>query len=211
MGLLKARPASSETPAPDAAAGGADLDTLVAGLGSTDPSERRASAKQLGAHPGALPSLARALGDETDRAVQQALIGALATIGGIQAVTALVAQLRSPSAAARSLVLDALTGLGAVGVAALHVQLHDQDPHVRISAIVTLAGLPDVATESLLLHLLVEEAEPNVLAAAVETLAQVGTAASIPALEALALRFPDNPFLVFASRTVMQSLAGGRG
>ena len=143
--------------------------------------------------------------------MQQALIGALAEMGGSEAVTALVAQLRSPSAAARSLGLDALTALGAVGVAALHVQLHDPDPHVRISAIVTLAGLPDVATESLLLHLLAGEAEPNVLAAAVETLAQVGTHASIPALEALILRCPDSPFLVFASRTVMQSLAGAPG
>jgi HEAT repeat protein len=200
MGLLKARAAAPEaTETPPAAP---DLTTLLERLAASDASVRRGAARALRHHQSAVPELASALRGEPERPVQQAVIGALVEIANPAAIGALVELLRSEDAWLRNASLEALQLIGPAALAPVHARLTDPDPCARISAVVTLSGLPSDETEALLIAMIERETEVNVLAAIVEALDLVGGPAALPALEQFMHNDATDPFLAFAAGSV---------
>ena len=204
MGLLKAPAATAPEPEPAAPP---STEALLAALAAPEAGMRRSAARALASHPAAIPAMAAALSAETQRPVQQALIGAMAQCATPEAVAALVGLLRAPDAWLRNAALEALQAIGPAALAAVESQLADPDPCTRISAVVTLSGLPAPGVEAALIAALPGESDLNVLAALVEALDQVGGAASVPALERLINGQVADPFLAFAASMVHARLA----
>ena len=91
---------------------------------------------------------------------------------------------------------------------ALHIieLLNDRDSDVRIFAIDILQQLAHPQTPEWLLSVLKDETHINVIATAVDRLAEVGTSDMLPALKALKLRFPNEPYLDFAVQTAIRRI-----
>ena len=207
MGLIKFAAAQHATvqaePKPE------DMADLLAGLVAPEAAMRRRAARALGGHPASIGELTAALAGEAEPPVQQELIGALVKIGTSDAVAALVGLLRAEPAWLRNAALEALQSIGAGAVDAVCVQLGDADPCTRISAVVTLSGLPAGQAEAALIAMLDSESEVNVLAAIVEALDQVGSAAAAPALDRFVQDAAVDPFLAFAAGAVQARLVSG--
>jgi hypothetical protein len=112
---------------------------------------------------------------------------------------------RSEDAAARTAALDALrlTPL----LPRITAQLvHDPDADVRLLGCDLARTLPVADSNLLFADLLEREAQPNVCAAAVEVLAEVGEPMVLGALASCAKRFPNNEFLLFAIKTVVERI-----
>ena len=77
--------------------------------------------------------------------------------------------------------------------------LLDPDADVRIFAVNLLGELRHADVPRWLLQVLRHEAHVNVVAAALEVLAEVGSAADVPALRSVRERFEHDPFIQFAA------------
>ena len=141
-----------------------------------------------------------ALATEADARVREALLSGLARAGTDESLDAILQLLRSDDASARTSALDALRTMPAIVAAHLPRLLEDDDADVRLLACELAREIPAEQAIPLLAGLLARDPHPNVCAAAVEVLAEVGTPDILPALEACAARFPDEPFLTFATR-----------
>lgn len=164
---------------------------LLEMLGDPDPRVRAAAAEGTGRCGLATAGeLAAALGRESDPETARALLRALGTAGGHEAVETLQRELRSEDAAHR---FEAVRALGCTGsaeaFAPLLEALSDPEPGVRTVALAALGDLGDVrAEEPLTAH--IEDPDRDrrrIAAAAIERLSSV---ASTGKLEA-SLRDPD--------------------
>ena len=165
------------------------------------PDQRWAAARAMTDAADA-PVLAAALGGEADARVRGALLTSLSRSGTAESFDAMMPLLRSDEASARTGALDALRAMPEIVGARLPRLLEDEDTDVRLLACELARGLPGEQATALLAARLRLDSHPNVCAAAVEVLAEVGTAEVLPALEACAARFPEEPFLVFATQAV---------
>lgn len=150
---------------------------------------------------GADLALSQALRTETDPHVREAIFSGLARIGTPVAVEALLAAVRSDSAALRAGALDALRTLRSLGAIAAQL-LRDSDPDVRILSCELVRSLPAAEAMRLLCEVLNAEQYVNVCAAAIDVLAEVGGPEALGALTGCARRFHDVPFLLFAISAV---------
>ena len=183
--------------APPAAAPSPDDHRRLLSEGSQD--QRWAAARTLsGAGDAAL--LAAALATEADARVRGALLSGLARAGTAESLDAILPLLRSDDASARTSALDALRAMPAAVTARLPSLLEDEDADVRLLACELAREIAAEQAVPLLARLLARDPHPNVCAAAVEVLAEVGPPDIAPALDACAARFPDEPFLTFATR-----------
>ena len=168
-------------------------------LSQGSPDQRWAAARALsGAGDAAL--LAAALATEADARVREAVLSGLARAGTDESLDAILPLLRSDDASARTSALDALRAMPATVAARLPRLLEDEDADVRLLACELAREIPAEQAMPVLAGLLARDPHPNVCAAAVEVVAEVGTPDILPALEACAARFPDEPFLTFATR-----------
>ncbi len=129
-----------------------------------------------------------------------ALLSGLARAGTAESLDAILPLLRSDDASARTSALDALRAMPAAVTARLPSLLEDEDADVRLLACELAREIAAEQAVPLLARLLARDPHPNVCAAAVEVLAEVGPPDIAPALDACAARFPDEPFLTFATR-----------
>lgn len=180
----------------------------MADLESPDPELRRRAARSLGARPDSAAALGRALGNQAETDVREAILEALVRIGGEDAVAALLPHLGSDDAALRGGVLGALQDLPEA-LPHLPALLADPDPDIRILATEIARAMPSAASAGLLCAMIVREPLPNPCAAAVDVLAEIGSPDCLPALRACAERFEGEPFLLFAIQTTMARLSAG--
>lgn len=183
----------------------------VGGLASADADARWTAARRLGDDPDSVEALGRALAQESEPRVREAILTSLTRIGGPRAAAVITPHLRSDDAALRTAALDALRALPEAASEHLAELLADPDSDVRVLACELGRVVPQAAADRLLSRLLEREAHPNVCAAAVEVLAEVGSAQALPALDACAQRFAGEPFLAFSIRTARARISEKNG
>jgi HEAT repeat protein len=191
MPLVRKPSSPTEASAPD----GPDLSKLILD-GSDD--ERWTAARTAATYPDALPLLSNALSKERVPRVREAIFTALAKIGSPESAAVTLPYLRSDDAAQRTAALDALRAMPAAAAGHLPRLLNDSDADVRLLACEIARVLPADDSSRQLGELIERELSINVCAAAIEVLAETGNARSLPALARCGVRFPDDPFLIFA-------------
>lgn len=187
-----------------------DVAAQLQALRSDDPQARWQAARTLGGRADAVPALAEALATERVARVREAIMTALMRVGGAASVRVLLPSLRAQNAAERAAAIEALQAMPAAVLPFIAALLADDDVDVRILATELLRNLPEADATRLLCDLLDREPHPNVCAAAIEVLAEVGTPAAIPALQACAGRFAASPFVPFAAAAAIAQISGAR-
>jgi HEAT repeat protein len=172
-------------------------------LDSADPALRRAAAHAVAEAGTGAAQLAAALAVETEPLVREAMFTALIRLGDARALLPL---LGAADAGLRGGAVGALQSMPAAVEPLLPALLADPDTRLRIHAAEIARGLPGEVATALLATRLVVETDPNAAAAAVDVLAEIGTAAAVPALRALAARCTEEPFLRFAVREALARL-----
>lgn len=183
----------------------APLDTAPADLNAQDPSERRRAVQSVSGKD-AVSILDRALGIETDASVLSAIFAALRQIGDAEVADRLAAHLSSERTALRTGAVATLKELGSVAAPALKTALDHKDPDVRIMAVDALQDLRCEECVSWLADLLMSETHPNVVGAALDRLVEIGSHHEADVIRSVPARFPDDPFIAFASERALQSL-----
>ncbi len=180
-----------------------DFNGLVASLEESNVLTRRWAARDLAHfHPTqngeAAKALLNRLQREDNRSVREAVFTSLTCLGDAIAVTGLVEYLRCEDAALRNEAIEALKQLPDEVAPMMEGLLHDADPDVRIFAVNVLESLRHPQVEAWLIDVITQDTHVNVCATAVDLLGEVGSANARSALEALRLRFADEPYICFA-------------
>jgi HEAT repeat protein len=212
MPLLRADRAADPVLAGPADDPGADAHhpaALLAALHAAEPSQRRQAARALAAHPAAAADLCARLAVETAASVRSVILTSLIAIRSDAVVRGLLPCLRSEDAALRNAVIEALPRMPEALAPHVRALLEDHDSDVRIFAVNVLAALAHPQAPRWLEAVLRCDPHVNVCAAAVEGLAELGDAASIPALAALPARFPGEPFIAFAVKAALARIGAG--
>lgn len=183
-----------------------DFDGLKAELSAASPTARRWAARDLVGHPGAAPALIARLELEPDSAVREAIMTSLTEIGDAVTVQGLVKCLRSEDASLRNEAIEAMKHLPDTVAPVMAGLLADPEPDVRIFAVNVLESLRHPDVEQWLIEVISEDAHINVCATAVDLLGEVGTEAAVTPLEALKLRFPDEPYIEFAADLALRRI-----
>jgi len=207
MPFIRRDPTSSKPTAPAAD----ELATQLADLGSADLERRWRAARGVGREPTAVPALASALAIEHSPRVREAIMTALMRIGDEASVRVLLPSLRSQDASLRGAAIEALQALPDAIVPFMGALLHDADTDVRILATELARNMPAADATRLLSELLEHEPHVNVCGAAIDVLAEVGTAAALPALQSCAKRFAGTSFLPFAVSVAVARISGTQG
>lgn len=203
MPLIRKDPGPPVAPSAAAAPEAAGLLTH----GSAD--ERWSAARRLAEQPDGAAALAAALPGESDARVREAILTGLIRHGGDAGVRALLPQIHSDDARLRTEALDALKAMPQALEPHLRDLLADADPDVRLLSCDIVRVLPAGRASKMLCELLDRETEANVCAAAIDTLAEVGGPDALAALDRCARRFPDQPFLAFATAAASQRIGPG--
>ncbi|BEV00188.1 HEAT repeat domain-containing protein [Novosphingobium olei] len=198
MGLLKARSGSAIPAAADAAE--------EPRLDHPDPMLRRRAVQALHGDPESVSVLVALLREEGDNLVRQAAFLALASLNSEKAAHGVAVMLSDADAALRNGALETLASMPTHAGGLLEPLGRDEDPDVRIFAVLLAGELQDSAAGAWLLSLAASETDPNVCSNLAEALGGTGLPDAVPALEAIAARFPDEPFLAFAVETALQRL-----
>jgi HEAT repeat protein len=182
---------------------------LIAALSDDTPSVRRWAAMDLAADADAVPELGARLPLETDRAVREAILSTLVGIGGDAVVEALVPHLSSENASLRGAVVEWLSQVPAV-TEVMPRLLADPDADVRVLAVMMLATLRDPRVPGWLIGVVSGDPDHNVCGAAIGELAEVGDETACGAIAEAAVRFAQDPFIVFAANATIARLTGGQ-
>jgi HEAT repeat protein len=191
----------------DKAATSAAPVSLAAGLASASTEARWAAARSVAAEPEHIPALAEALAKEHEPRVREAIFTALSRIATPESAGSVIPYIRSDDAELRTGALDSLRAMPAATRAQLAALLLDPDSDVRLLACDLAREAASTEIVRLLCKLIEEDAQPNVCAAAIEVLAEIGNVDAVEALARCAVRFPDDPFLVFAIRAASERLS----
>jgi HEAT repeat protein len=187
----------------------AGRDELIMQLSHPTPDMRRQAARELVAHPDAIPHLCARLPQEPTPAVRESILLTLMQLNSEEAARGLLPLLRSEDAGLRNSVVEALQQMPDAVAPYMETLLHDTNSDVRIFAVDVLQMLRHPHSPEWLSRIIAEDQHVNVCATAVDRLAEIGTPDMIPALEALAARFPDEPFMAFAVVTAIERITGG--
>jgi len=155
--------------------------------------------------------LGKALSQETDARVREAIFTSLISSSTAESIEAILPHLRSDDANLRTGALDALRAMPAAARPYLPALLADEHPDVRLLSCEIARALSSAQATPLLCDLLDREAEANVCAAAIDVLAEIGGPEALPVLARCAERFAHTPFLAFAIKVAAQRISGPRG
>lgn len=178
------------------------LDDLLAG----DASARRLAASALAEYPQACRSLCERLDRERDDSVRMALFNSVVMIGGEDAISGLMPLLRSEDPTLRNAAIEAMSELPDAVAPAIDRLLKDADADVRIFTVNILGLLKHPRVEEWLIAVLMHDSDVNTVGTAVDALAEVGTAAALPALATAAQRFAEHPFIGFSAELVRERI-----
>lgn len=185
-----------------------DCNDIRDNLMSDEKDKRRWAARDIIQCPGASALLLDQLAVEEDNPVRQIILTSLTQIGDQEAVNGLVECLRSEDAALRNEAIEAMKLLPQEVALIMQNLLSDPDPDVRIFSVNILESLCHPSVESWLLDVISDDAHVNVCATAVDLLGEVGSVNSLVALEELKQRFPDEPYIQFASDLAIKRING---
>lgn len=185
-----------------------DCASLETELESPDATARRWAARDLIDCPSASSVLVSRLNREEDVSVREVILTTLTSLGDEIAVTGLVECLRSENASLRNEAIEAMKQLPNEVATIIKGLLSDQNPDVRIFAVNILESLRHPDVESWLITVIDHDAMLNVCATAVDLLGEVGTAASREPLNRLKARFPDEPYIQFATELALNRING---
>ncbi|MDT7835966.1 HEAT repeat domain-containing protein [Aquabacterium sp. OR-4] len=183
-----------------------DLPGLLQQLRSGNAEQRRWAARDLAAHAPAAAALGEQLLGEQDASVRETLFTTLTAFASDGAVSALLPLLRSEDAQMRNGAIEALSSMPQAVAPRVDALLRDNDPDVRIFTVNMLGDLRHERVVPWLEQVLQDEGQVNVVAAAIEVLAEVGSPADIPALQASSRRFDADPFIGFAARMAIERI-----
>jgi HEAT repeat protein len=175
-----------------------DTDGLVAQLSDADAAVRRWAARDLASHPQAAAAVCARLGVEADASVRAVLFSAAAALAGPVVVQAMVQLLRSEDPGLRNGAIEVLASAPEAVAPYIDRLLLDADSDVRIFTVNLLGDLRHPQVLRWLAQVLHTDSEVNVVGAALEVLAEVGSSASLPALQAARQRFADDPYIAFS-------------
>jgi len=185
-----------------------DMSGLLQLLQTGDVTSRRWAARDLVQYPQAVSGLLDSLAQETDRTVREAIFVTLTQLNSQPAVDGLIACLRSEEVNLRNDAIEAMKLMPEAVAPMMNGLLHDPDPDVRIFAVNILESLRHPDVEAWLVEVILNDPHINVCATAVDLLAEVGGKSAIPALEALRLKFPDEPFMHFGIEVALKRIQG---
>jgi len=204
MALVKAT--KSEPVEIDERSGQRDFEGLTAKLEDSNPAARRWAVRDLAQTAEAAPALVELLDCETNATVREAIFMSLTEIGNAIAVQGLVKCLRSEDVQLRNEAIEAMKHLPDAVAPIMAGLLQDPDPDVRIFAINVLESLRHPDVERWLIEVISSDPHINVCATAVDLLGEVGTEAAAAHLDALKQRFPDEPYIEFASNLALRRI-----
>jgi HEAT repeat protein len=184
-----------------------DCTSLELQLSDSSPSARRWAARDLAECPAATAALIEQLQREEDGSVREIILTTLTKLGDEEAVAGLVNCLRSEDASLRNEAIEAMKLLPDEVAPIMGQLLKDPDPDVRIFAVNVLESLRHERVEEWLNEVIEHDAHVNVCATAVDLLGEVGTSYSWEALEKLKARFPDEPYIRFATDLALKRIS----
>ena len=157
---------------------------------------------------GSVETLAPLLLGETDPFVRETALTYLARLDGAFPGEALIRLMREGDTALRNGAIETLGSLGERAVDALAPLILDAgaDTDARIYALTALALVASSRAAKLALDVALTDADVNICAAAVDVVAQSGVRAMAAALDRVAARFPERPFLAFAAGAAQHRL-----
>ena len=203
---------NSTPPAPEQAAPqpGSDWDTVRMRLADPDAATRRWAARDAAMMPEASALLAERLRVEGEPSVRKVILTSLTRIGDSTAVASLVQCLRcEDDARLRGDAIEAIKALPGAVSDIVPELLRDEDSDVRIQAISMLEVVQDPQVEAWLLEIIEHDPVLNVCAAALNLLNEIGTGAAFAALTRLQARYPDEPYIRFATDLAFRRISGG--
>jgi HEAT repeat protein len=184
-----------------------DYEGLLAQIQDADPMVRRWGVRDLAEHPQAGAHLVRLLETESDNSVRAALSFALSKIGNEVVVAGMVNLLRSDDPSLRNMAIEILKQLPDHVAPHMEALLVDPDADVRIFAVNVLEALCHPQVENWLIKVMQQDAHVNVVSTALDLISEVGSDAALPALAELAARFPDYPYIAFATAAAKRRIA----
>ena len=184
-----------------------DFSGLLDQLESNDTSTRRWAARDLAEHSEAANALVQRLKRENDKSVSEAILTTLTKLADTVAVACLVECLRSEDVALRNEVIEAMKNLPNEVAPIMGSLLTDPDPDVRIFAVNILESLRHPQVETWLMEVIKNDTHVNVCATALDLLGEVGTLASLDALQNLKLKFSDQPYIIFAADLAIKRIS----
>lgn len=193
---------------PDSTAPATDAVRLLT-AGTVD--ERRSAARGLAVTSDTGPEIARALLQETDDRVLQALFTALIRCPNATSVGVALDFLRLDSARLRTGALDVLRTMPDEVLPYMTDLLADSDTDVRILACELTRSQPPSTVVDLLSRVLRKERDGNVCGAAIEVLSDVAGPEQVALLLECAARFPSDPFLRFSAQTAALRIGARNG
>ncbi len=185
-----------------------DCASLEFQLSDPSPTARRWAARDLADCPGSSAALIQQLQREEDSSVREIILTTLTHLGDEDAVAGLVDCLHSEDASLRNEAIEAMKLLPDEVAPIMGQLLKDPDPDVRIFAVNVLESLRHEQVEEWLNDVIEHDAHVNVCATAVDLLGEVGTSYSWNALKNLKARFPDEPYIHFATDLALKRICG---
>jgi HEAT repeat protein len=175
-----------------------DCDSLGRSLDNPRAEVRRWAARDLLDCPGSSSVLVARLALENDAAVREVIFTTLTRLGDSVAVAGLVKCMRSEDAVLRNEAIEAMKQLPDAVAPIMRDLLADADSDMRISAVNILESLKHPEVERWLCEVIERDSHINVCATAVDLLGEVGSAAALPSLQQLKVRFADQAYMAFA-------------
>jgi HEAT repeat protein len=181
---------------------------LIEQLQSTDVGERRAAVRGLASLPNSMVLLYEHLALENNNNVRSLVFVELINHKSFAIAGDLLCLLASEDANLRGGAIEALQEMPDEMAPHVESMLVDPDSDVRIGVVAILAALRHPKVPIWLQEVIERDPHVNVCAAAIDALAEVGEPQAIPALIALAERFPDVAFVQFAVAAARRRILG---
>jgi HEAT repeat protein len=175
-----------------------DCASLVKELENPSSIARRWAARDLADCHDASAALVSRLNREDDISVREVILTTLTNLGDNIAIAGLVDCLRSEDAVLRNESIEVMKQLPDEVAPIMRGLLHDQDSDVRIFAVNILESLRHPDVEAWLMDVINNDHNVNVCATALDLLVEVGSKSSEEPLNALKIRFAEEPYIQFA-------------
>lgn len=210
MGFVKKQSSQVQVIAEDERTAPRDFEGLCGELNKEDHQARRWAARDLAQFPtNASEVLVARLRIEEHPSVRTAILSTLAHLGDSVAISGLMECLHSDEASLRNEAIEVLKEIPDEVAHVIEKLLSDADSDVRIFAVNILESLRHQNVEKWLMTVIENDTHVNVCATALDLLSEVGTIASLSALQKLKARFSGEPYITFSADLAIKRIQEG--